>query len=144
MRKIFTILFGCAYACTLHAQEPADALRYSWYTPGGTARQQAIGGAMGSLGGDLSAAFVNPAGLSFYKTGGDVLLTPGYQFGNNKSTFYGRTEKDKKNNFSFGASGVVWGRTNSVDKKGRANVITFAVGINRAASFGNNLLYRGL
>ena len=38
------------------AQEPADALRMSWTDPAGTARQQAIGGAMASLGGDLSAA----------------------------------------------------------------------------------------
>ena len=45
------------------AQAPEDALRYSFYPQGGTARNMAIGGAMGSLGGDINATFVNPAGL---------------------------------------------------------------------------------
>ena len=73
------ILFSYRLYCIsqyIFAQEPADALRYSWYTSSGTARQQAIGGAMGSLGGDISATFVNPAGIGFYKTG-DFVLTPG-------------------------------------------------------------------
>jgi hypothetical protein len=68
--KYRAILFCCLhFSLVLQAQEPDDALRYAWTQPNGTARQQAIGGAMGSLGGDLSALFVNPAGLGFYKTG---------------------------------------------------------------------------
>ena len=82
----------------LIAQEPADALRFSWTNTGGTARQQAIGGAMGSLGGDISAVFSNPAGLAFYKTG-DFVLTPIYQMGKTKSSYFNRTEKDEKNKF---------------------------------------------
>jgi hypothetical protein len=118
-------------------QEPADALRYSWYTQSGTARQQAIGGAMGSLGGDISATFVNPAGLAFYKTG-DFVLTPGYNFLGNKGTYFGRTEKDKKNYFTFGTSGfVIDGGGNS--KKWRA----YSIAVNRTANFGSNILYRG-
>jgi hypothetical protein len=61
---IMTILLSALYS---FSQEPADALRYSWYIQQGTARQQAIGGAMGSLGGEISSSFVNPAGLGFYK-----------------------------------------------------------------------------
>ena len=39
----------------LLAQVPEDAVRYSWYPHNGTARNMAIGGVMGSLGGDLTA-----------------------------------------------------------------------------------------
>ena len=53
----------------IYAQIPEDVLRYSFFPQNGTARNQAIGGAMGSLGGDISAIFVNPAGLGNYKTG---------------------------------------------------------------------------
>ena len=53
MKKIFFIAISFCSAVTVFAQEPADALRYSWTNQGGTARQQALGGAMGSLGGDL-------------------------------------------------------------------------------------------
>lgn len=141
MRKIFFILTCIVSSQWLFAQEPADALRYSWYTSGGTARQQAVGGAMTSLGGDISATFVNPAGLAFYKTG-DFVLTPGYNFLNNKATYYGRTEKDKKNNFSFGTSGVVLGGGSGNKNKGMKSA-AFGLAINQTANFGNNLLYRG-
>ena len=76
MKKIIFILTSFACAGPLLAQDPTDALRYSWNVSSGTARQQAVGGAMASLGGDLSAAYVNPAGLGFYKTG-DFVLSPG-------------------------------------------------------------------
>jgi hypothetical protein len=119
------------------SQEPADALRYSWYIQGGTARQQAIGGAMGSLGGDISAAFVNPAGLGFYKTG-DFVFTPGYNFLNNKSTYLGSAVKDKKNYFNFGTTGFVIDG-NSYNNKSSA----FSIAVNRTANFSSNILYRG-
>lgn len=133
-----------AFACAtpLFAQEPADALRYSWYIPGGSARQQAIGGAMTSLGGDISATFVNPAGLGFYRTS-DFVLTPGYNFLKNKSTYYGRTEKDDKQNLSFGTTGVVSG-FGGQKKNGKSYSTAVSLAINRTASFGDNLLYRGL
>jgi hypothetical protein len=120
------------------SQEPADALRYSWYTQSGTARQQAIGGAMGSLGGEISASFVNPAGLGFYRTG-DFVFTPGYNFLTNKSTYFGRTEKDKKNYFNFGPTGFV------IDGRNKNNKWSaFSIAVNRTANFGSKILYRGL
>ncbi len=141
MKKIVFIAV-CIVSCQyLLAQEPADALRYSWYTPSGTARQQAIGGAGGSLGGDISAVFMNPAGLGFYKTG-DFVLTPAYNLLNNKGTYFGRTEKDKKNVFSFGTSGVVFGGGWNRDGKKKGSAIALA--INRTANFNSNILYRGL
>lgn len=141
MRKIFFILTCIVSSASLFAQEPADALRYSWITPSGTARQQAVGGAMTSLGGDLSATFVNPAGLGFYKTG-DFVLTPGYNFLNNKATYYGRSEKDKKSNLSFGTSGIVLGTGTDTRKKNKSGMAV-AIAVNRTASFSSNLLYRG-
>src|SRR5690242_20616953 len=108
MKKLYFLLLSFVPAAALMAQEPADALRYSWATPGGTARVQAVGGAMGSLGGDITATFVNPAGLAFYKTG-DILITPAYHFGQTKADYLSRTEKDKTNKFTWGTSGVVFG-----------------------------------
>ena len=134
---------GIISSSCLIAQEPADALRYSWIIPGGTARQQAVGGAMTSLGGDLSAAFVNPAGLGFYKTG-DIVFTPGYNFLNNKATYFGRTETDNKNNFSFGASGLVIGTGINDRRNKKSGGLAMAVAVNRMAGFGSNLLYRGI
>jgi len=139
MKRI--IFIGLCFVLTLElsAQEPADALRFSWITANGTARQQSIGGAGGSLGGDVSSTFINPAGLGFYKTG-DFVLTPGFDFHNFKSSYFGRTEKEKKNGFALGTTGFVLGApTNSGNMKSSA----FALVINRTASFNSNILYRG-
>jgi hypothetical protein len=137
MKSIFFMVAIVLSAGWCFGQEPADALRYSWYTQSGTARQQAIGGAMGSLGGDISATFVNPAGLAFYRTG-DFVLTPGYNFLSNKGSYYGTTKKDKKNYFTLGTSGfVIDGRGNN--KKWRA----YSIAVNRTANFGSNIWYAG-
>ena len=138
MRKLFFILSFIVFSITMFAQEPADALRYSWYTSSGTARQQAVGGAMTSLGGDISAVFVNPAGLGFYKTG-DFVLTPGFNFLNNKATYYNKQEKDKRSGFAFGTSGLVLGDR----KEGRTGGGAFCIAINQTANFGSKILYRG-
>lgn len=57
MKRIILLLFTTASVAHLWAQTPEDALRLSWNVQGGTARAQAIGGAMGSLGGDITATF---------------------------------------------------------------------------------------
>lgn len=143
MKKIIFILTSFACTGTILAQDPTDALRYSWTISSGTARQQAVGGAMASLGGDLSAAYVNPAGLGFYKTG-DFVLSPGFNLWKNKATYNGRVEKDDRKYASFGTSGLVIGGGTEKDRKGRSSSSAFALAINRSANVGSNLLYRGV
>ncbi len=60
MKRILSIAVACIMTGFVFAQEPSDALRYSWLTQGGTARNQAIGGAGASLGGEFSSLFINP------------------------------------------------------------------------------------
>ena len=69
-------------------------------TPSGTARQQAIGGAMGSLGGEISSIFVNPAGLGFYKNM-EIVLTPGYRWTKTKGSYRESDFMTLKNANSF-------------------------------------------
>lgn len=141
MRKIIFLFSLLIPATALFAQEPGDALRYSWGPSSGTARQQAIGGAMTSLGGDISATFVNPAGLAFYKTG-DFVITPGFNMLSTKATYYGRAEKDKRNGMAFGTTGVVWGEGYTGPyKRARGSAVSLAV--NQSGNFGSNILYRG-
>src|SRR5688500_7896917 len=138
MNRIFIIALSLL---SLHAagQEPADALRYSWIVPGGTARQQAIGGAMGSLGGDISATFTNPAGLAFYKTG-DLVISPLYRLNSNKASYYSRTEKAKEDQFNLGMSGIVAGTGSNYR---RIKNVAVSIAFNRTADFNNEFMYRG-
>jgi len=122
------------------SQLPEDVLKYSYFPQHGSARNMAIGGAMGSLGGDISALFVNPAGLGLYKTR-EVVFSPGFMFNNNKADFRGTDTKSKKSGFDIGTSGFVIG-FNSPNSKWTNQA--FSIGINQTANFNNYVSYGGL
>src|SRR5690242_6771487 len=104
MKTVYLLLVFSFATVISYAQQPEDALRHSFLTqPGGTARNQAIGGAGGSLGGEFSSLFINPAGLGFYKTG-DFVLTPSYSFNKSKSDYLGSSNTANDNNFNLGRS----------------------------------------
>jgi hypothetical protein len=114
-KKIYAILLS--FSLQLYAQLPEDALRMSWITPSGTARHQAIGGAMGSLGGEITSTFVNPAGLGSIKNT-EIVFTPGYRWTKTTGSF---RESDfmtlkNTNNFNFGTTGFVAGWNNKYSK----------------------------
>lgn len=140
MKKITCLLAVIIGAQQLTAQVPEDALRMSWVVPGGTARQQAIGGAMGSLGGDISALYVNPAGLGFYKTS-EIVLSPGFSFYKGKGSFRGTdATSDQLSRFNLGASGLVLGWQDPYSKWSNK---AFSIGVNRTANFNSTSYYKG-
>jgi hypothetical protein len=122
------------------AQVPEDAIRYSFFPQGGTARTQAIGGVMASLGGDISATFINPAGLGNYKTG-EVVITPGWFINNNKIDYRGTNEKSGRQQFGLGPIGIVFGQANRFNPKKHSNAFSFA--FTQMASFNNRMVYNG-
>ena len=139
--KTYFYIAICFLAITKsYAQMPEDALRYSWTTQSGTARNQAIGGASGSLGGEFSTLFGNPAGLGFYKNA-ELVFTPGLNMQKNKSTYKGALSNTTYNKFSFGASGLLFAFNNYPSNKVRN--FTLALGINRSADFNSNIYYKG-
>jgi hypothetical protein len=139
MLKFFFFLYPSLLFCIcLHAQLPEDALRMSYTRPSGTARQQAIGGAMGSLGGDISANYVNPAGLGFYKTS-DLVISPGWTFDASKTSYLStNTQSPAVNNFTLGTSGFVYGWTSDPDKS-----TSLSLAVNQSADFNNHTVYQG-
>ncbi|MBC7887813.1 MAG: hypothetical protein H7Z13_07975 [Ferruginibacter sp.] len=124
----------------IYAQIPEDALRYSYFPQNGTARNLAIGGAMGSLGGDINAIFVNPAGLGNYKTG-EFVFTPGFFMNNNKSNFRETQNKNKKNNIGLGPIGFVYGFANRYNNKSSQAI---SLALTQTANYNNSVQYNGL
>lgn len=123
-----------------YGQEPADALRYSYITgQGGTARNQAVGGAGASLGGEFTSLFLNPAGLGYYKSG-SFILTPSYRFNTNESKYLGNMATAQSNKLLFNTSGLVIS-TSYNNRKVRS--ISVGLGFNRVADFNNRILYHG-
>lgn len=139
-KKIYIIacLFMAQYAV---AQTPEDALRMTWNAPSGTARHQAIGGAMGSLGGEITSTFTNPAGLGFYKNA-EFVLSPGLKFMRTKGSFRGSDPMslNQSNGFVLGTSGLVWGWSNKYSKWKSA---AFSIGVNNMANFKQDVYYNG-
>lgn len=122
------------------AQIPEDALRMSWNVPSGSARSQAIGGAMGSLGGEITNLWVNPAGLGFYKTS-ELVLSPGLTLAGSKGSFRETdATADRLTRFNLGASGLVFGYG---DKYSRWTSKAFSIGVNRTANFAGSTYYKG-
>ncbi len=140
MKKVLYSVFLLSLTNSLLAQIPEDAIRLSWTTPSGTARHQAIGGAMGSLGGEITSVYVNPAGLGLYKTG-EIVFSPGLSLLKSKSSFRGTDAATERNaRFNFGTSGVVWGQSNGY---GKWTSSAFSFAVNRTANFNNTTYYRG-
>lgn len=126
-------------ACvTGYAQTPEDALRAAWFVPSGSARNIAVGGIMASLGGDISANHINPAGLGLYRTR-EFVITPGYAFNENKFNYRDSLSANKKNAFNYGTIGVVVGFSGNGKWKNQA----FSLSVNQMASFNNETRYKG-
>lgn len=138
MKKTFSLVILSLFCVSIFAQLPEDVVKYSWQPTNGTARISAIGGAMGSLGGDISSLFINPAGLGFYKTS-EIVLSPGFSSLKNKGSYRGTTSSDKDSWFNLGTSGVVAGWQGS----GRWSSKAFSFGVNRVANFSNKIYYNG-
>ena len=122
------------------AQSPDDALRTAWFIQNGSARNMAVGGVMGSLGGDITAANVNPAGLGLYKTR-EIVFTPGFFLNNNKLSYRGTDTSSTKNIFSNGPIGLIFGASGNNQKKWTSSA--FAISINQLANYNNHIQYSG-
>ena len=135
----FILTFLLIGLAKLFAQIPEDAIKYSFFPQNGTARSLSIGGAMGSLGGDITATFVNPAGLGNYKTG-EFVFTPGFYFNNNKSNYRDTKFKSNKNNVGLGPIGFVFGYPNHYDATSSS---AFSIAVSQVANFNNSVQYKG-
>lgn len=139
MRKIFFIVLTFLSSAAM-AQEPADALRYSMMGHGGSARTRAIGGAVVSLGGDITAAAVNPAGLAFFKTS-EFVFTPTLGLNSTKINYLSNESRDKKTAFDISNFGFILPKEGSVN--GNWRNFTVGLGMNRRANFNNQTLLQG-
>ena len=86
-----------------NAQEPTitDALRYSVENLNGTARFRAMGGAFGSIGGDMSAMNINPAGSSVFNYNQATISLSSFNKSNNAG-YFGTNTSTKENSHRSG------------------------------------------
>src|SRR5690554_4464332 len=111
MKKIYLPIIALLGLTQVKAQEfnPNDAIRIGTPQISGSARFNAMNGAFGALGGDISSLQINPASSALVNYN-HVRITENMQIQNNKATFMGITSEAKESNLevpSFGAVNVI-------------------------------------
>jgi hypothetical protein len=110
MKKVTLFVFFCALSLPSFSQSLGYedlALLFSKDNNTGTARFNAMSGAFGALGGDLSAIKINPAGASVFK---NSLFSTSLNSRNTEttSTYYGNNSTTQEENFDFSQAGAVF------------------------------------
>ena len=141
MKKIFIVGLAIFVLQQSFAQNALDALRFSYLTPTGSARVQAIGGANISLGGDISSTFINPAGLAQFKTN-EIVLSPGFFMNSAKLNYNDSLFKGKKSALNTGVSGLILSRSSRFKSSNIRNT-TIAIAVNQSANYNSTFAYKG-
>jgi len=126
------------------AQTETDALRFGQTSVTGTARSLAVGGAMGAVGGDMSASSINPASLGIYRTS-EFIITPTLKFGNNSADYLNTNTSTGFSRFSINNFGAVFStpaRGADYEKKNWKSV-AFGITFNKLQDFNEEGRYKG-
>ncbi len=102
------LVAGLLVAGGLSAQSFEDVLRTSEVFPRGNARFMSMSGAMGALGGNMSAISVNPAGSAILRNGA-IEITPAFSFVKSENHFQGNYNRRFETAFrvpNFGIMGA--------------------------------------
>lgn len=109
---------------------------------GSTARMQGVGGAMVSLGADMSVVGVNPAGLGFFNRS-VFSFSPSMNFHDSNSEYFGNSSSTYRNNFNFSNLGIVFNSNKGdyTDEKFKGG--SFAISLSKLNDFNNEEVYSG-
>jgi hypothetical protein len=140
--KYIILLAGVVCANLAVAQGyDQDALLVSQTTAmGATARVQGIGGAQVSLGGDISLAGSNPAGLGFFNKS-VFSITPSLNFHNADGIYNGRLNTSFKTNVNLPNMGVVLNNTIGDIPNNKFKGGSFAISATRINDFNQQYFY---
>ena len=141
MRLPYLLFLFLLSIVSAEAQQIIDGLRYSTEQNLGSARFTALSGAMGALGGDMSATRINPAGGAVFLNS-SMSLSASLLDVENKATYFNHTEKSLSNDVNMNQMGAIFVFYNPVED---SNFKKFTIGINYdvSQSFDNELYLAG-
>jgi hypothetical protein len=141
MKRLYLTSFAIALTLGISmAQDEYDALRYSQYFFGGTARVASMAGAYGALGGDFGSLSINPAGLGVFRST-EFTLTPALSFDRTDARYLGSSISDNKAQFSLGNLGFV--STRKTGKEVGFVSVSYGFGYNQLNNFNRNTTMQG-
>ena len=119
-----------------------QALMFSNYNYTGSARMQGLGNAQVSLGGDISSALSNPAGLGFYNRS-EVSITPSYNITSAESGYLSNTNRSDLGSFNIDNFGAVFNKTKDDVIPGKWRGGSFAITYAKVNEFNSEIAYSG-
>src|SRR5690606_17953316 len=138
---IIGLLSFCLYFPGLSQSYVDLAQQFSQREITGSARMQGRGGVSSSLGGDVTSAIKNPAGLGFFNRS-ELSFSPSIGFHNTNAKYLGRNSDDFKTNFNFVHLGVVLNNTKQ-NPEGAWRGGSFGISMNRINDFHSQIRYSG-
>lgn len=142
MKKIilFSFILSAFFAKAQSISYTDAAVLFSTDDNYGTARFVGMGGAFGALGGDLTAADINPAGLAVFNNT-EFSTTLSYRNTQNKTSFYGPSISNEDDYFKFSQAGAVL--VFSTYNTSGFNKFTLGFNYNVIKDFDNNYIVQG-
>jgi hypothetical protein len=141
LRFVVSFIIITLNSYQLNSQNIVDLVRYSNTQLSGSARFDAMAGAFGALGADLSSALINPAGYARYSSNQMNIGFNNYVLQTN-STFNGTLTENSQNNFRPNSIGIV--ASNDVSSNNSGFLYTqIGFSYNRIENFTNNWRYAG-
>lgn len=146
MRNLLKLIFISLASLTLiydaDAQSYAEgAMLFSRNQIGGTARVQAMGGAQTSLGGDVSLAQSNPAGLGMFNRSA-VTFSLGMSDYQSNTMYLGNTRSNSKFNLSLPQLGAVFYIAPNEDSKYKGG--SFGINVNTTNNYNKRTTLSGV
>ena len=137
MKKILLILF-LAYSLSPIAYSQ-DVQRFAERSTIGSARYVGMGGAMTAIGGDPSAAMVNPAGLGLYRRS-EISVSIDETIDNTQQV--GSNDTYQRTRFAAPQISAIWAWGNSQKQRGLV-YNNFMFSLNRLANFNRDIVVKG-
>ncbi|MDA3953502.1 MAG: hypothetical protein PF485_07635 [Bacteroidales bacterium] len=145
MKKIFVIFIMVLFVKSVMYSQSVyvdNALKFSSYDYGGTARFVGMGGAFGALGGDFSSIAINPAGLGVYRSS-ELVFSPGMSYNSNSSSYISNTIDE--NGYAVNVTNLGFVVSNDLENSDTRWVnFNIGVGFNRINDFNNNIQFQGI
>lgn len=152
MKRIFSLILSAGFILTnniSYSQYVPGALSYhdqalmfSTYNYTGSARIQGLGNTQISLGGDISSALANPAGLGFYNRS-EMSITPSYKMFSAKSTYHSNEINSSLGKFNIDNLGVVFNKTKDDAVPGKWRGGSYAISFSKINAFNSDIKYSG-
>lgn len=140
--SFFTASIFLLITTSVFSQGISDVIRYSEYTPLGTARTVGVGSSFGAMGGDFSVIGINPAGIATYRKS-EFVLTPSLGGTSSDAFLSGRPEESRsstKSSFAIDNIGLV---SASQPRSATWTTSNFAIGLSKLKDFGRDFNFSG-